>query len=102
MAKLSDKDVKHVALLANLDLTDDEVKTYQKQLSEVISYFDQINEVNTEGVDPTGQTTGLENVTRPDSIDPSRILTSEQALSTAENTHNGYVVVPLILKQKDE
>jgi len=64
MAKLTTDDVKHVAKLANLPLTDEEIKKFQEQLSSVVSYIDELQEVDTKDVEPTSQTTGLENVFR--------------------------------------
>lgn len=102
MGQLSDKDVLNVAKLANLPLSSQEVKKFQKQLSEVVDYFEKLKEVNTDNIEPTSQTTGLENEFRSDQIDTTRILTNDLALSSTENVYNGYVVVPMLLKQKDE
>ncbi|KKQ75938.1 MAG: Aspartyl/glutamyl-tRNA(Asn/Gln) amidotransferase subunit C [Candidatus Woesebacteria bacterium GW2011_GWB1_38_5b] len=102
MGRLSETDVIKVAKLANLSLSSKEVEKYKAQLSDIVDYFEQLNEVNIDNVEPTSQTTGLENVFRSDEVDPTRVLSNEQALSGTENTHNGYVVVPMLLKQKDE
>lgn len=102
MAKLSDKDVTNIAKLASLPLTPEEADKFKNQLSDVVDYFKQLKEVNTDNIDPTSQTTGLKNVFRQDQIDTTRILTNQEVLSGTENTHNGYVVVPMLLKQKDE
>ena len=82
-------DVKHVAKLANLPLTPDEEKKFQGQFAETLKTISVINELDTSGVEPTSQVTGLTNITRKDAIDPSRILSPP-----AEN--NGYFVVPAI------
>ena len=102
MGRLSETDVIKVAKLANLSLSSKEVEKYKAQLSDIVDYFEQLNEVNIDNVEPTSQTTGLENVFRSDEVDPTRVLSNDQALSGTENTHNGYVVVPMLLKQKDE
>jgi len=88
-------DVTHVAKLANLSLSDEEKKKFEKQLEETIEYIESLNEVNTEGVEPTSQVTGLENVTREDEIRPS--LSQEEALRNAKSTHNGFFKVKGIL-----
>jgi aspartyl-tRNA(Asn)/glutamyl-tRNA(Gln) amidotransferase subunit C len=59
-------DINHIAKLARLKLTDDELKTYESQLSQVLNYIDQLKEVDTIGIEPTAQVTGLENVWRED------------------------------------
>jgi aspartyl-tRNA(Asn)/glutamyl-tRNA(Gln) amidotransferase subunit C len=100
MADLKASDVKHVADLAKLSLNEIEVKRYKKQLSEVVSYVEKLQRVDTKGVEPTSQTTGLENVFSNDQADSKRQLTQKEALSGSENTHNGYFVVPMVLKEK--
>ena len=54
-------DIKHVAELARLELSDKELDIYGKQLSDILGYIEQLQEVNTDGIEPTAQITGLEN-----------------------------------------
>ncbi len=68
MAKIPPDQVKHVAKLARLLLTDDEVTTFSGQLSDVFEYMELLNEVDTEGIEPTSQVTGLDNVYRDDEV----------------------------------
>lgn len=89
-------DVKHVAQLANLTLTDDELKKFETQLDETLAYIENLNEVDTKNVEPTNQVTGLENVTREDIAKPS--LTQEEALSNTKSQHNGMFKVTAILE----
>lgn len=55
-----------MAELARIALSDAEVEKFQTQLSGILEYVGQLGEVNTDGVEPTAQVTGLTNVTRPD------------------------------------
>jgi len=75
---ISQDQVRHIAKLARLHLTDEEVSKFAGELSSIFSYIDQLNEVDTEGVSETAQVTGLENVTRKDEIttmcDPQELL----------------------------
>ena len=75
---ISQDQVRHIAQLARLHLKDEEVAKFATQLSGIFEYVDQLNEVDTEGVEPTSQVTGLENVTRKDEItsfcDPQDLL----------------------------
>ena len=72
MSKVKVKiDVKHVAKLANLPLSSDEEEKYSEQLSKILEYVDQLNEVDTSSVEPTYNVTGLNNVTREDVPIPS-------------------------------
>jgi aspartyl-tRNA(Asn)/glutamyl-tRNA(Gln) amidotransferase subunit C len=66
MADLSRDDVLKLAQLARLKLTDDEVAQYQKELTEILKYVEQLNDVDVSGLEPTSQVTGLTNVTRED------------------------------------
>jgi aspartyl-tRNA(Asn)/glutamyl-tRNA(Gln) amidotransferase subunit C len=71
--KITQDQVKHVAKLARLSLDEDEALKFSKQLSSVFEYMDCLNEVDTEGVEPTSQVTGLENVYRDDEVKDSEI-----------------------------
>jgi aspartyl-tRNA(Asn)/glutamyl-tRNA(Gln) amidotransferase subunit C len=102
MTQLTTSDVAHVAKLANLPLTPEELEKFKDQLSPVISYIDELSEVDTDGVEPTSQTTGLENVMREDEIQTTRILNQDDALSGSDKTHNGYFVVPMVLTEKQD
>lgn len=66
--KLTKEQVEHVAKLARLELSAAEVKKFQMQLSGILDYVEQLNEVSTEGIESTAQVTGLINVTREDKI----------------------------------
>lgn len=98
--KLAVKDVEHVAKLAKLKLSKSEVNKFQKQLSEVVSYIDELSKVPTDNVEPTSQTTGLVNVTRPDKTNPTQTLSQKAALSGSDEIHNGYFKVPYVFEGK--
>lgn len=87
-------DVRHVAKLANLVVSVGEEKKFSDQFSETLKTVDLINHLDTSGVLPTFQVTGLSNITRPDEIDPDRILPQKSVLEQAGKTHNGFIVVP--------
>lgn len=91
-------DIAHVAKLANLSLTDEEKSKFEKQLEETVDYIESLSEVDTEGIEPTSQVTGLENITREDEITPS--LSQEEALKNAKSTHKGYFKVKGILNNE--
>ena len=87
--------VKKVAVLASLPITPAEEEKLAKELSETLDYVAELESVDTKGVEPTSQVTGLENITREDVVEES--LTQEQALMNAKNTHKGFIMVPAIL-----
>lgn len=101
MGKLGKSDVNHVAKLASFKLTSDEVTKFADQLSEVISYFEELNEVDTSSVEPTSQTTGIKNVSRQDKLGKES-LSQEEAISGTERVHNSYFVVPMILEERSD
>ncbi len=66
MAKLTKEEVLKLARLARLDLTEDETEEYLIELNSILSYVEQLASVNTEGLKPTNQVTGLVSVMRDD------------------------------------
>src|SRR4051812_40946432 len=68
MAKLTREDVLKLAQLARLDLADEEVEEYGRELSEILQYVEQLGDVDVAGLKPTNQVTGLTNVMREDEI----------------------------------
>jgi aspartyl-tRNA(Asn)/glutamyl-tRNA(Gln) amidotransferase subunit C len=68
MADLSTDDVLKLARLARLDLTSEEVNEFTAELAEILKYVEQLDSVETDGLEPTSQVTGLVNVTRPDAV----------------------------------
>ena len=87
--------VLNIAKLANFSLTDEEIKKFEKQLSEVLQYIEKLNDVDTKNVIPTSQVTGLENVHRDDIVSFS--LPQDTALSNSKKVQNGFFLVKGIL-----
>lgn len=86
--------ISHIAKLANLTLSKDEEIKFAKQLEDTIQYVEGLNQVDTKGLLPTSQVTGLENVTREDIAKPS--LTQDEALSNTIFKQNGLFKVKAI------
>ena len=61
---LSKEQIEHIAKLARLELTEEELDKYGGQLSDILNYIDQLKEVDVAGVLPTAQVTGMENIFR--------------------------------------
>ncbi len=68
MAKLSRDDVLKLAALARLELTEEEIKQYQTELSDILDYVELLQGVDVSNLEPTYQVTGLKSVTRPDVV----------------------------------
>ena len=64
--KISLEEVEHIAELARIELSDEEKKKFSDELSDVLGYIWQLQEVNTDGVEPVSQVTGMVNVLRED------------------------------------
>lgn len=77
MATLTKAQVQHIAELSNLTLTDEEVDKFTPQLLRIIEFVKTLQEVDTTDVEPTANTTGLENVLREDEIVESEIKVDE-------------------------
>lgn len=97
--KLTRKDTEFVDQLAKLNLTSSEIDNFTPQLSAVVDLINELNEVDTENIEPTAQTTKLTNVLRNDEIKVENCLTQEEAMSGTENTQNGFITVPQILQK---
>ena len=69
--KLSREAVLHIAHLARIDLTEDEITRFSEQLSNILENFEILQQVNTEGVPPTSQAVELQSVMREDEVRPS-------------------------------
>jgi len=94
--KISKKEIEHLAELANLKLSKKELEKFQKQLSEILDYFNLLKKVKTLKAKPTSQVTGLENITREDKTAPS--LSQKDALSGSKSIHNDYFKVKAIFE----
>lgn len=66
--ELSQEQVRHIAKLARLGLSDEEVKKFSTQLTNILQYIEVLAEVDTSAVLPTNQVTGLSNVMREDTV----------------------------------
>lgn len=94
---LSRDQIKHIAKLARLDLSEAELKKYGEQLSGVLSYVDQLKEVNTDDTEPTAQVTGLLNVLREDETEDWDREEAQEALKQAPELEDGQIKARRIL-----
>ena len=95
MSGLSRSDVEHVAHLARLGLTADEIGLLQGQLNHILDQYAKLAELDTESIPPTAQTIELENILREDVVMPS--MPVEEVLANASESAGGFIVVPAIL-----
>jgi aspartyl-tRNA(Asn)/glutamyl-tRNA(Gln) amidotransferase subunit C len=95
MAGLSRNDVEHVAFLARLGLTEDELARLEGQLNHILDQYAKLAELDTEHIAPTAQTIELENILREDVTRAS--LSAEEVLGLAPQRSGEYFLVPPIL-----
>jgi aspartyl-tRNA(Asn)/glutamyl-tRNA(Gln) amidotransferase subunit C len=95
MASLSRADVEHVAHLARLGLTEEELARLEGQLNHILDQYAILGTLDTEHIPPTAQVIELENILREDSVTES--LSAEDALANAPERSGGHFVVPAIL-----
>ncbi len=93
--KLSKDEVVHVAALARLKLSEEQVETLTGQLNDILAHMDQLAQVETDGVPPTNHALALTGAQRPDQVRPS--LATDQTLANAPQSDGQSFVVPRVL-----
>ena len=94
--KITKQEVEHVAKLARLELSDQEQEKLTDQLSNILTYVEKLNELDTKGVAPTSHVLDINNVMRDDVVAES--LTQEKALANAPDKAAGHFKVPKIIE----
>ncbi|CUA80750.1 Asp-tRNA(Asn)/Glu-tRNA(Gln) amidotransferase subunit GatC [Anoxybacillus suryakundensis] len=96
MSRISIEQVKHVAHLARLAITEEEATMFAKQLDAIITFAEQLNELDTENVPPTSHVLNMKNVMREDV--PTAGLPLEDVFKNAPDHQDGQFRVPAILE----
>jgi aspartyl-tRNA(Asn)/glutamyl-tRNA(Gln) amidotransferase subunit C len=94
--RLSREEVEHVAELAKLGLSDEEVESFRAQLSDILDNVEILAELDTTNVQPMAHVTGVENVTREDVV--TACLPRSSVLANAPDQEDGYLRVPVVLE----
>lgn len=89
-------DIEKVARLARLELSEEEKVTFGNQLEQVLNYMEQLNRLDTTGVEPTSHAIPIFNVFKEDEVKPS--FPQEEVLAIAPNGEEGYFKVPKIIE----
>lgn len=90
-------EVMHLAKLSSLSVSKEEAESLQKDLSKIVDYADQLNELDTDNVEPTFQITGLSNVWREDDDIDTYGVSLEALVSLVKDSKNGQINVPKVL-----
>lgn len=96
IGKISKKEVEKIAKLARLELSDKEVDTYAQQLSAILGYVDQLQEVDTKNVEITSQVTGLSNIMREDVVES--FDNSEELVKMAPENQDNLIKVKAVFE----
>lgn len=93
--KISKKEVEHVALLARLSLSEEEINLYTEQMNAILEYAATLQQIDTSCVSPTAHAVQLCNVLREDEVKPS--MAQEKVLNNAPKAVDGFFRVPRIV-----
>ena len=96
MPKVTADEVRRLAKLSRIKLTEEEVERFRSEIESILGYVSKLQDADVSGVEPTSQVTGLTNVTRPD--EPRSFgVTKEQLLELAPEQEDGYIKVRRVL-----
>jgi aspartyl-tRNA(Asn)/glutamyl-tRNA(Gln) amidotransferase subunit C len=95
---VTEKDVDYIANLAYLSIKPEEKERVVQQMSQIIDYVEQLNQVDTSQIPSTGNVLGLTNVCRPDQVKPS--FPPESILANAPQQDSNYFCVPTTVEKK--
>ncbi len=93
--------VKHIAQLANIPVTEEESVKLAEAFTETLIVVDRLKKAGANKTAITHQVTGFKNILRDDVVKPEQSFTQEEALANAKSTYNGFFVVPYVLQNKD-
>jgi aspartyl-tRNA(Asn)/glutamyl-tRNA(Gln) amidotransferase subunit C len=93
--KITPDEISHVANLARLQLYPEEVEAMARQLDDILTYVDKLNELDTEGIPPTTHAISIVNAFREDQVKPS--LDREKTLANGPQQNGEFFVVPRVI-----
>jgi aspartyl-tRNA(Asn)/glutamyl-tRNA(Gln) amidotransferase subunit C len=96
MAEITKEQVEHVANLARLTFDNQEIDLFTNQMADIIDFAEQLNQLDTEGVEPTTHVLDIKNVLRKDT--PRKWLTREEALKNTPDQKDGQIKVPSMIE----
>jgi aspartyl-tRNA(Asn)/glutamyl-tRNA(Gln) amidotransferase subunit C len=96
MSTITNDDVQRLAMLSNITLNDTEVEALRTDIGNILTYVEQLSELDTADIEPTYQVTGLENVWRDDTVDDGGALSADLVALATEQQDN-QVKVPQVL-----
>jgi aspartyl-tRNA(Asn)/glutamyl-tRNA(Gln) amidotransferase subunit C len=95
MSAITKEQIQHVARLARLRFTPDELANFSEQFNQIVTYVEKLNEVKTEGIEPLASVLEVVDTLRPD--EPGPLLSPAQALLNAPKKTEGFFSVPKVI-----
>lgn len=95
--ELTRDEIKDIAMLARIGVTDEEIGAYQKDLSSVLQYFEKLQELNTDDVEEIGHITGVTDVYREDVVNEMDESGKEKVMENVSDVQDGYIKVKNVL-----
>ncbi len=95
--KISLEEVEHIAELARIELTEEEKKKFSDELSDVLGYVEQLQEVDTDGIESVSQIAGIVNVLREDVSENCNEDVRKKIIDNFPEEKNGYIKVKQVL-----
>jgi aspartyl-tRNA(Asn)/glutamyl-tRNA(Gln) amidotransferase subunit C len=92
---VDEKLIRHIGVLARIELTDEQVATFGRQFVDIVAYMDKLQELNTDGIEPMAHPLPIQNVLAEDVVVPS--LSVEAALANAPDKDNNLYKVPKVI-----
>jgi aspartyl-tRNA(Asn)/glutamyl-tRNA(Gln) amidotransferase subunit C len=93
--QVDEKLIRHVALLARIELTEEQVRVFGRQFADIVAYMDKLQQLDTTGVEPMAHALPVRNVLAPDEPEPS--LPVELALANAPEKQDDLYKVPKVI-----
>jgi aspartyl-tRNA(Asn)/glutamyl-tRNA(Gln) amidotransferase subunit C len=97
MSKIGTDEVKRLATLAKISLSEGETARMAVELGQIVEFVEQLQSVDTTSLEPVNQVTGLHDSFRPDEVVPAT-QTRDELLANAPSTQEGYIKVPRVLE----
>ena len=94
--RLSTDEIRHIAALARIGMTEEDIETMRDEMSHILDNIDVLNEVDTEGVEPTGHTVGVVSVMRED--ESRECLPREDVMKNAPRQEGNFIRVKAVLE----
>lgn len=92
---ITPEDIKKLSRLAKIQVSEDEQKVLSKELSTILNYANEVNELNLDGIQPTSHAVSVESVFREDKSKESQV--SKNVLERAPDSHNDFFRVPKVI-----